>query len=233
MPERQTPLGDRTVGDVAMRLPGAAALLRRVGIRPCCCAADLTVAAAAAKNGIPAAGLVEAIRDRAAAATRGAPQATGALIDHLVARYHVRHRVDLPGLIARAGEAERAGSGREPPVGLAELLDGLRAALEEHMLKEELRVFPLMRGGREDRLAASLELMREEHADNALFLLQAEHLTGGYRAPPDAPPGLDRLYADLARFAEDLVAHVFLEERALFPRFEVDGPTAATLPQRS
>ena len=139
------------------------------------------------------------MRERAEAAERGVPEATGALIDHLVARYHERHRAELPGLIALAAEVEHAESGREEvPRGLADLLDGLRAGLEEHMLKEELRVFPLMRGGREDLLAAPLALMREEHEDNALFLLRAEHLTRGYRAPRGSA-SWDRLYVDLAR----------------------------------
>ncbi|MBA3326370.1 MAG: hemerythrin domain-containing protein, partial [Rhodobacteraceae bacterium] len=163
------------------------------------------------------------------------PAETGALIDFIVARCHERHRADLPGLIALAVEVEAAAGGRaDAPCGLADLLDGLRAGLEEHMLKEELRVFPLMRAARRDLLAHPLALMRAEHEDNAEFLLRAEHLTRGFRPPAGAGPAWERLCAELARFQEDLVAHVFLEERALFPRFEADEPDQSTRrPQRS
>lgn len=200
---RFPPLEDRTIGDVATSLPGAAALLRGAGIAACCCTPERTLAAAAAARGLPLGDLVAALRDRAEAARQGAPETTGALIEHIIARYHERHRAELPGLIALAGEVEAAEAGSdEAPRGLADLLDGLRAGLEEHMLREELRVFPLMRGGPGDQLSQSLALMRDEHEDNALFLLRVEHLTRGFRAPPGRA-AWQRLYDDLARFAED------------------------------
>ena len=204
-------------------MPGAAALLRGAGISVCCCTPERTLAAAAETQGLPLGDLVAALRDRAEAARLGVPKATGALIDHIVSRYHERHRAELPALIALASEVEAAEAGRDGvPLGLSDLLDGLRAGLDAHMLREERRVFPLMRRGPGDQLAQSLALMRDEHEDNAQFLLRAEHLTQGYRAPAGSADW-ERLYVDLARFAEDLVAHIFLEERALFPRFERDA----------
>lgn len=92
------------------------------------------------------------------------------------------------------------------------------------MLREELRLFPLMRAGRRDLLAGPLATMRAEHEDNAAFLLRTEHLTRGYAAPADGGAEWRSLYADLAQFTEALVAHVFLEEDVLFPRH--DGRTA-------
>lgn len=207
--------------------------MRGVGIAVCRCAPERTLAAEAAALDLPIGSVVTALHNRAEAVRRAAPDATDALIDHIVARYHERHRAELPRLIALAGEIEATEAGREEtPYGLADLLDGLRAGLEEHMLREERRIFPLMLCDRRDQLTQALALMRDEHEDNALFLLRAEHLTRGFRAPA-GDPEWERLYADLARFAEDLVAHVFLEERELFPRFEAGADQDSRRPQRS
>ncbi len=218
------PLQNLPLSALATGLPGAAAVFRRCGIGFCGDGArSLAEAVAASEVSLPA--MLGALEDLVGAARSGTPDGTEALIAFIVARYHERHRADLPRLIALAGEVEAAARDRpEAPRGLAELLDGMRAGLEEHMLKEELRVFPLMRMGRRDRLGAALALMRDEHADNAQFLLRVEALTRGYRLPPDAGPAWRDLYAELERVADDLVAHVYLEERVLFPRFE--GPLA-------
>lgn len=227
------PLENRTIGDIATTLPGAAALLRGAGIAACCCTPERTLAEAAAAQGLPIDDLVAELRDRAEAVWLGTPKATEPLIEHIVARYHESHRAQLPALIALASEVETAEAERyEVPRGLSVLLDGLRAGLDEHMLREERRVFPLMLREPGDQLAQSLALMRDEHEDNAMFLLRAEHLTRGYRAPTGSTD-CERLYVDLARFAEDLVAHVYIEERALFPRFEDLADQAAGRPQRS
>lgn len=200
-------------------MPGAAALLRGAGIAVCR-TPNRTLAAAAAAQGLALGDLVAALRRGAESARRSAPDETGDLIDHIVSRYHERHRADLPGLIALARVVEAAEAGHaEAPRGLSELLDGLRAGLVEHMLREERRVFPQMRRADGDQMAQALTLMRDEHEDNALFLLRAEDLTRGFRAPPGNADWA-QLYANLGRFAEDLVMHVFLEETALFPRFE-------------
>lgn len=220
-------LENQPIGALATGLPGAAALFRELGLGVCCCAPERTLAAAAAARGLPVEGLLAVLAARAEAQRRAAPAETGPLID-FIARGHERRRAALPGLIALAAGVEAAAGGRpDAPHGLAELLDALRVALGEHMLKEELRVFPLMRGARRDLLAGPLALMRDEHADNAEFLLRAEHLTRGCRAPAGAAPAWERLCAELTRFCDDLVAHVFLEERALFPRFETGDARAS------
>lgn len=236
VPSGSDPIARRTIAELVTGAPGAAALLRSYGVDVAASAPGETLAAAAAARDLPLEPIVAALDRRAQAVRSAMPEGPGALIDFILERYHGRHRAELPGLIALAAEVEATARGRpDAPEGLAELLDGLRAGLEEHMIKEELRVFPLMRAGRGDLLAGALALMRDEHEDNAPSLLRAAQLTGGFRPPADATPEWRRLCADLARFADDLVAHVYIEESVLFPRFEAAAaagqPTAR--PQRS
>ncbi len=217
-------LQDQTIGAVATGRPGAAALMRELGVRVCCLR-EATLAEVTEALGLPIGLVVETLEARARAVRRSAPDADGALIDFIVAEYHEGHRADLPGLIERARSVERSAAGRsDAPLGLSDELAALLAGLDEHMLKEELRLFPLMRAKRRDIVAGSLAMMRAEHEDNAAFLLRAEHLTRSYLAPADGGEDWRKLYADLLRFTENLVAHVFLEEDVLFPRY--DSPLA-------
>jgi regulator of cell morphogenesis and NO signaling len=148
---------------------------------------------------------------------------TATLIEIALAQ-HARFRAALPDVIGRATGVERAAAGRpDAPRGLAEMLGELAASQEEHMLREELRIFPLMTQGPSERLAAGIAVMRAEHDDNMHFLVRMAQLTGGYRAPEDAGAAWARLCADVERLADDLIAHIYVEERVLFPRFERGG----------
>lgn len=147
-----------------------------------------------------------------------------ALIDIALAQ-HAGFRVSMPALIARAAAIE-PGGGPQP---LTELLREIAASQEEHMLREELRVFPLMRQGRSERLSAAIALMREEHDDNVEFLMRLAQLTNDYRGAEGDGAARRALCIDVGRFAEDFIAHIYVEEGVLFPRFAA----SSRRPQRS
>ena len=77
-----------------------------------------------------------------------APQETGALIDHILSRYHEVHRAELAELqrLARKVETVHADD-PEVPAGLAQALDVLASEMEDHMTKAEMILFPAMRAG--------------------------------------------------------------------------------------
>lgn len=204
---------------LATGLPGAAGVLRRCGIAASA-APDRPLAEAAAERALALPPILGALEDLAesARAARGWP--TEELIAHILGRYHGGHRADLALLRALAADMAERGESGDPEAldRLASLIDAMNLAMEEHMLKEELRVFPLMLRGGCARLDEWIALLRREHEDIAPFLLRLEAVTEGFRPPgPDAQQ--IRLYGELERFAEEMVAHVFLEEQVLFGRF--------------
>lgn len=143
-------------------------------------------------------------------------EATVDTLIEIATAQHACFRAAMPNLIARASAAEPA-HGPQP---LTELLREIAASQEEHMLREELRVFPLMRQGRSERLWAAITLMREEHNDNVEFLMRLAQLTGGYRGAEGDSAEQRALCADVGRFADDFIAHIYVEESVLFPRFD-------------
>jgi regulator of cell morphogenesis and NO signaling len=208
------------VGDIASDLPGAAEVFRQHGIS-FCCGGTLSIAEAAAKQGLAAKVLLDELRALAAAAGRDAPQETLPLIDHILTRYHDTHRTEMDWLIPLAQKVETVhGDHCDAPHGLTEALLALRDELENHMTKEEQVLFPMMKQGGHPMILHPISAMRHEHEQAANLLRGIEHATHGLVLPEGACRSWTALYTGLAKFTDDLVTHMHLENTVLFPRFE-------------
>jgi regulator of cell morphogenesis and NO signaling len=211
---------DARVGDIADRLPGAAEVFRRHGIS-FCCGGKATLDEAATGARLPVDVLTGELQALVAAAATDAPQDTPSLIEHILTRYHQTHRTELDWLIPLAEKVESVhGDHEEAPLGLTNALEDLREELESHMAKEEQILFPMMRQGGHPMIVHPIAVMRHEH-DSATDLLRGiEHVTRGLTLPEGACRSWTALYAGLAKFSDDLIRHIHLENDLLFPRFE-------------
>ena len=139
------------------------------------------------------------------------------LVAHIVARYHDRHREQLPELVQLAHRIERVHAAHaDCPEGLAEHLAGMQQQLESHMRKEEQVLFPLLSRGLRDSAHGPIAVMRFEHEQHGEALDRLAQLTGGLQLPEGACNSWRRLYAGLAELRDDLVAHIALENEILF-----------------
>ena len=110
------------VGDIAGTLPGAAEVFRQNGIS-FCCGGKLSLAEAAAKQGLAVDALLQELNALEAAARRDAPTETLPLIDHILTRYHDTHRTEMDWLIPLAQKVVTVhGDHEEAPIGLTEAL---------------------------------------------------------------------------------------------------------------
>jgi regulator of cell morphogenesis and NO signaling len=208
------------VGDIASDLPGAAEVFRRHGIS-FCCGGKLSVTDASAKHGLSAETLLDELRALAISAGHDSPQETLPLIAHLVTRYHDTHRSELDWLIPLAQKVEIVhGDHDAAPNGLTERLLALRDVLESHMIRQEQALFPMMRQGGHPTMAQLISAMRQEHDRVSVLLRGIEHATRGLTLPDGACRSWSALYTGLAKFTEDLIAHIHLENTVLTPRFE-------------
>src|SRR3546814_8337539 len=101
-------------------------------------------------------------------------------------RYHQTHRRELPELarLARRVEAVHREHPRVP-AGLADTFEVLSDELEEHMLKEEAVLFPLMLDGGHPMITNPIAQMRHDHDDHGATLRRIEEITGGFWLPED------------------------------------------------
>lgn len=220
MPKTTHTLHDRTVGEIAARLPGASGVFRRFGI-DFCCHGDVPLAEAANRRSIDVNELETALGELDPTAGPDAPQETDALIDHIQTRYHDVHRQQIPELIALSRKVEAVHADHPGvPEGLADTLHRIWGELEVHMKKEELVLFPVMRRQAADGLGVPISEMRHDHDDHGAFLEEVAQLTNDYTLPDGACRSWQALYAGAAQLRADLMEHIHLENNVLFPRFE-------------
>lgn len=149
------------------------------------------------------------------------PRDPDALIELLLVRFHETHRRELPELerLARRVEATHRAH-PDCPAGLAAFLAELGGELTEHMAKEEMILFPMLRAGHGPMAGMAFMTMRIEHAGHCKRLDELAALADGFEAPTGACRTWRALYAGCAKLHDDLREHIRLENDVLFPIFE-------------
>ena len=212
-------LRNRPVGEIAATLPGANAVFRKLKL-DFCCGGKAILADAVRRRGLEIEAVEAALAALDPSDAASAPEATGALIDHIVSRYHETHRRELPELILLARKVEAVHAAHvEAPKGIADTLGAIYAELEKHMQTEEADLFPLMR---KDDAGNSLSVaqLRHDHDRHGELLRRLESLANGFVLPEGACRSWEALYAGSAKVVDDVMEHIHLENNVLFPRFE-------------
>jgi regulator of cell morphogenesis and NO signaling len=214
-------LASSTLADLATSRPGAARVFHRHGL-DFCCHGRISLERACAERALDLESLLGELRAQESRepdfrAWDEAPLAE--LIDHVLSRFHARHREQLPFLAGAARKVE-AVHGEKPscPRGLAAALAETSEELEDHMQKEEQVLFPLILSGRGALAAMPVQVLEQEHRDHALRLERLRALAHGYVAPPEACGTWRALYLGLEDLESDLHQHIHLENNVLFPR---------------
>ena len=211
---------DQQIGQIAVQLPGATAVFRRLKL-DFCCGGQIPLAQAAADKGLD----VNAVLAELASLQRSdaAPDATtpSALIDHILTRYHDVHRQQLPELIRMARRVESVHRDNpNVPAGLADHLEEMHEELVSHMIKEEQVLFPMLKSGGNPFVGQPIGMMRAEHVDHGAALDKLNALTNDATPPQGACNTWRALYAGIAQLGDDLINHIHLENNVLFPAFE-------------
>lgn len=224
----------RPVGEIVAESIGRSEVFEKFGIDYCCGGAAALGEACKAK-GIDAAAVMEALNAYDAAANGGAENAINPatmglteLCDHIEQTHHAYLRDALPritGLTAKIAEVYR--DSHPELAGLAQVYAGLRLELEQHMLKEEQILFPVIRemeatDGNFDfhcgSLSAPISVMEMEHDNAGGALAKMRAITRDYIPPVDACTTYKAMLDALATLERDLHIHIHKENNVLFPR---------------
>ncbi|MEN9905658.1 MAG: hypothetical protein RLZZ555_2223 [Pseudomonadota bacterium] len=212
------------LGQIAVQLPGATAIFRRLKL-DFCCGGLVSLQQATHEKGLD----TEAVLAELAAlpqtnAPLQAPTEPADLIGHILTRYHAVHRAQLPELIRMARRVESVHAGHPlVPAGLAAHLEQMESELLDHMEKEESVLFPIMQRGGHPMVRHPITMMRLEHVEHGSALERLDQLTQDQQAPAGACTTWRALYAGLAQLKDDLISHIHLENNVLFPMFESAG----------
>ena len=223
---------ETTVGQAVAEKPGLARVFEKLGI-DYCCGGKIPLSQACRDKGLDGATVLQVL-----AAYEGgkgsddhgnwALTTVSQLIDHILVDHHAYLRIEMPRLEIMIGKVVAAHGQREPHLAeVQSVYQGLRAELEQHMMKEEQILFPLMRELETARTrpvshCGSVEnpirvmIMEHEHAGDALGRLR--QLTKDYTAPPEACNTYRALLDGLREMEGDLHRHIHEENNILFPK---------------
>ena len=215
---------DQAIGQIAVQLPGATAVFRRLKL-DFCCGGQISLRQAANDRNLNLPALLEELGTLQRPRALPEAQEPAALIDHILARYHEVHRAQLPELIRMARRVEAVHrESPDVPKGLADFLEHMEQELLSHMMKEEQVLFPMLKAGGNAFVVNPITMMRHEHTDHGEALERLAALTHDATPPQGACNTWRALYAGIAQLSEDLINHIHLENNVLFPQFETPQP---------
>jgi len=138
-----------------------------------------------------------------------------ALIDRIQTQFHEGHRRALPELLAMAATVEARGIDD----GLVDELRAIGNALEQHMFKEEMRLFPMMEQGGNTLIGRLIEDLHREHGEHLPAVQELQSQLRATDATGVAQQTLIQLIQGVDDFARELAEHIRLEDEVLFPLF--------------
>jgi regulator of cell morphogenesis and NO signaling len=213
---------EQTLGQLATASSTAARVFHRHGL-DYCCGGNRSLAAACAEDGLDLGTVLEELQAAAAASPakgeRWTERTIPELIGHILERYHIPLKLEVPRLVELARTVERV-HGNKPscPRGLAQHLARMQVEIEQHLMKEEQILFPLALTSPGRRTRMPIQVMMAEHDDHGQALRRTRALTDDLRLPPEACLKWRELYRALGELEEELMAHIALENSVLFPK---------------
>lgn len=214
-------LAGTTLADIATTRAGATRVFNRHGL-DFCCRGKIALAAACRARGLSTETIVSELAAEEAKTsgfTRLDDKPLADVIAHVLERFHAAHREELPHLIAMARKVESVHKDKDScPRGLADHLEHVAGELEDHMLKEEEVLFPLIIQGRGPQAAMPMQMMELEHVEHGQNLARLRQLGHDYQPPADACTTWRALYLELAQLERDVMEHIHIENNILFPR---------------
>lgn len=220
LPLSATLLKGLQLGQIAVGLPGSTAIFRRHKL-DFCCGGNVPLDEACAQKQLDADTVLTELLalDRDSGAIE--PESPAALIDHILARYHEVHRQQLPELVRMARRVEAVHrENPDVPAGLADLLETMQAELFDHMAKEEMILFPMLKAGGSPFAGGPIAVMRMEHTSHGEQIAKLMAMTNDATPPAGACTTWRALYAGIAQLVDDLMEHIHLENNRLFTEFE-------------
>ena len=156
------------------------------------------------------------------------------LVDYIVDTHHSFLNRELPRLSELTTAILRAhGTSHQELSRVHKLFHGLKTELEQHMIKEEEVLFPLVKDYELDKTMMSLnravtvvDELEEEHETAGSVLHELREITEEFAIPGDVCPTFCTTYEKLVELEGDLFQHIHLENNILHPRLrqEVKNP---------
>jgi regulator of cell morphogenesis and NO signaling len=227
----------KTLRELAVENPGATRVFEGLRI-DYCCGGNQTLEQACRERNLS----VDRVRDLLQAARHSAQggrqdrdwqsEPLSDLVSHITATHHKYTRDEIARLGPLFAEVCSVHGANHPELfELRNIFAGLSQELANHLMKEEMVLFPYIIRLEESVIEKApilpppfgtvqnpVLVMEHEHDSAGHALRTLREISQGYTAPPDACVSYQTLYRALAEFEADLHQHIHLENNILFPR---------------
>ena len=214
---------ETTVGRIAAEYPLATRVLARHKI-DYCCGGGRPLNEVCEQKGLDTESIIEDIQKEIENSDAPEIQWDKAplndLIGHILVTYHRPLHEELPRLEAMARKVSSVHGNKDPEVlsGILSVFLGLKDELDQHMMKEEQILFPMIKFGQGTTAHGPISVMLQEHDSAGEALTRLRELTNDYRVPENACNTWRALWHGLADLETSLHQHIHLENNILFPR---------------
>lgn len=212
---------ESTLGDIVAGFPKSAEVFQAYRI-DFCCGGQRTLAEAAKEKGVDPEKILSVIHKllketELQEGTVFTELTNEQLIDHIVNTHHAYLNRTLPVVANLANAVLRAHGDAHPELfEVFKDFHALKADLEQHLIKEEVTLFPAILRAQE--LGGIQEEIEDEHEAAGELLRSLRDLTQDYTIPADGCPSYEKLYHLLEELEGDVFQHVHKENNILFQR---------------
>lgn len=226
--------GSETVGEIVAAFPGAGNLMKEYKI-DFCCGGNRPLSEALKQEQIDESAFLDELNQRYQQALQKQQQNVDwrkapldDLIDHIVQTHHAYLLEELPLLSQFVTKIFRVHGAAHPELAqLHRLFHQMKTDLEQHLVDEEEKVFPLIkeavRTGTPDAFQKANEIiseMEDDHSAVGDLLKEMRKITDNYRLPEGACRTYTLTFRKLEELEADLFQHIHLENNVLFPRIK-------------
>lgn len=226
------------VGDIVARFPQADEVFNRYRI-DFCCGGERPLREVIAEKGLDEEevmrqlhNLYEETQARNDDRTDWRQAPSGEIVDHIINHYHAPLFRELPQLSTYVTKVYRVHGANHPELAeVHKLFHELKLELEQHNIKEEEQIFPLIKAYEKEpdcvslsRVSDMIEELEQDHDEVGRLLKELRKVTDGYTLPVGACNTYTLVYQKLEGLEKETFRHVHLENHILFPRLTQKNP---------
>ena len=226
--------GTQEVGHIVAEFPQAADIFKEYGI-DFCCGGDKPLTAAIKELHLTESIVLDKLNQAyttiadqniIAGKVDWREQSLTALVDHIINTHHLYLQHEMPQISEYVTKILRVhGLAHQELTKVHKLFHILKLELEQHLIKEEELLFPLIKEYDKNSTNQLLEKIKavtndieNEHEQAGDIIKELRKITNHYALPDDACTSFRLAYQKLEEMESDLFQHIHLENNILHPQ---------------
>jgi regulator of cell morphogenesis and NO signaling len=226
-------VSSQTIGEIVSAMPKASEIFKAYNI-DFCCGGHRPLAEAIHKQNLDEEETMSKLDEAYEEAKSLANQvdfrsmASSELIDYIVNKHHVYLGSALPVLSELTSKILRAHGANHPDLfKVHKLFHQLKTELDQHLIKEEELLFPLVKAYEanpkkelQEKVPLVMKEIEDEHEAAGDVLKELRRITQDYLVPEDGCGTYVKAFDKLQELEADLFQHIHLENNILSPRLQ-------------